>query len=82
MSSRHRHCGPCRVVARRGDLFEKRRRMMNEWAMFLAKIEDKGELIAPAIRMPNVADAIVLAHASTQRLGDVLNARSIRCRAT
>jgi integrase len=31
---------------RRGDLFDKRARMMTEWAKFLARIESKGEVVA------------------------------------
>lgn len=31
---------------RRGDLFEKRRRLMDDWAAFLARVETKGEVIA------------------------------------
>ncbi|ODV13505.1 MAG: integrase [Rubrivivax sp. SCN 70-15] len=30
---------------RRGDLFDKRARMMNEWAQFLARVESKGDVI-------------------------------------
>lgn len=30
---------------RRGDLFEKRRRMMDDWAKFLARVERKGEVV-------------------------------------
>lgn len=30
---------------RRGDLFEKRRRLMEDWASFLARVETKGEVV-------------------------------------
>lgn len=31
---------------RRGDLFEKRRRMMNEWSRFCGTVQVEGEVIA------------------------------------
>ena len=40
---------------RRGDLFEKRRRMMNEWATFCGRRQAGGDKVVAIRRGPRVA---------------------------
>jgi integrase len=42
MALAHRIENKAEAAYRRGDLFEKRRRMMKEWAAFCARVEHKG----------------------------------------
>jgi hypothetical protein len=43
---------------RRGDLFEKRRLMMRDWAAFLARIEQPAEVVDLADRRASLLDEV------------------------
>ena len=45
MALAHAMADKVEAAYRRGDLFEKRRLMMIDWAKFLAKVETQGEVI-------------------------------------
>src|SRR5262249_9133446 len=46
MALAHTISNKAEAAYRRGDLFERRRRLMNDWATFLSKVESQGELLS------------------------------------